>query len=473
MEMFFRLIPAVAGLAAAVSLCTFAAGMARASDDARVLFDFADERQSAVWQTVNDNVMGGVSQGGFRITSSRTLMFGGILSLDNNGGFSQIRTRPMLDGLEDFDAIRVRVRGDGRSYWFDLRTTDRLAAGSYRQSFATEAGEWSEIVLPFSKFQFSVFGREVRRAPALRARDIRSLGLTIYDGSDGAFRLEIDRIEAIRQSPENAAGSAPDATETSATDHANGDHGRRVALSVVEGVKADPELSVLAQLLTASGLSEELAGRGSITLLAPGDDAFGAVDGATLEFLGSAAGRDQLRALLLNHVVSGELLLGTEAVRTLGGREVEIAAAGTVKIGDANVQEYRRNPGKWVIVRIDRVLLPAESAIEPASQIERMRSIIELAIRRGVPIFNAGQHEACAAIYEVAIEGLIGQVRDILGEPAHRQVVEAFGRARAIENDAQRAWAYRRILDSVYQLVNEQARRWSAKNSAWQTVGPS
>jgi hypothetical protein len=38
--------------------------------------------------------MGGVSEGKFKITDKKTMEFFGTLSLENNGGFASVRTRP-------------------------------------------------------------------------------------------------------------------------------------------------------------------------------------------------------------------------------------------------------------------------------------------------------------------------------------------------------------------------------------------
>jgi NADH dehydrogenase [ubiquinone] 1 alpha subcomplex assembly factor 1 len=79
----------------------------------RTLFDFAGPEAAQQWQAVNDGVMGGVSDGRFRITDDKTLEFFGTLSLENNGGFASVRTKPGELGLSDGDELVVRVKGDG------------------------------------------------------------------------------------------------------------------------------------------------------------------------------------------------------------------------------------------------------------------------------------------------------------------------------------------------------------------------
>jgi monofunctional biosynthetic peptidoglycan transglycosylase len=65
-----------------------------------LLFAFASPEAAAAWQAVNDGVMGGVSEGRFKITERQTLQFYGTLSLENNGGFASVRSRPRTLALE-------------------------------------------------------------------------------------------------------------------------------------------------------------------------------------------------------------------------------------------------------------------------------------------------------------------------------------------------------------------------------------
>ena len=56
------------------------------------LLDFVGPDTARKWQAVNDNVVGGVSDGRFKITADSTLEFSGKLSLENNGGFASVRS---------------------------------------------------------------------------------------------------------------------------------------------------------------------------------------------------------------------------------------------------------------------------------------------------------------------------------------------------------------------------------------------
>ena len=100
---------------------------------------------------------------------------------------------------------------------------------------------------------------------------------------------------------------------------------------------------------------------------------------------------------------------------------------------------------------IDSVLIPLDAKLTPR---EAARSVIELAIRRGVPLFNAGQSSACAAIYEVAIESLLHT--NTLSDNNRSVLRNALSEIRNDDEDSQqKAWTLRRALDLVYESLSK------------------
>lgn len=168
------------------------AGAGVSEAGARTLFAFDEAAQAEDWRVVNDGVMGGVSRGRFRITASKTLEFSGTLSLENNGGFASIRSRPRDLGLGPGDHILVRVRGDGRRYSLNLYVPSRRTAFSYRVPLTTARDEWVEHRFPLEEFRASWFGRPVDEP--LEPRRVESVGFMLSDGTPGPFRLEVDWI---------------------------------------------------------------------------------------------------------------------------------------------------------------------------------------------------------------------------------------------------------------------------------------
>ena len=170
---------------------------ASAQPDSLVLVDFSRSAADA-WFVVNDGVMGGMSSSDMVVTADGTGLFAGRLSLENNGGFASVRTAVRSD-LTAFRGLVLRVRGDGRTYEVRLRTDDRFDGIAYRAEFDTEPGEWMTVVLPFDRFVPTFRGYVPRDAPPLDPSAIGQLGLLLGDKREGAFRLEVRRIIAVRE----------------------------------------------------------------------------------------------------------------------------------------------------------------------------------------------------------------------------------------------------------------------------------
>ena len=159
------------------------------------LFDFSEENPGEQWTVVNDNVMGGRSKGGFSFKKDK-LVFSGSTNT-NGGGFSSIRTKPMVLDLADKDGFIIRFKGDGRTFMCGVRM-DRSTA-SYRTDFETDkdAKGWQVAKIPFSSMSASWRGMRLpkERYPLKKDR-IRSVTLMIYDKKDGPFELKVDSIKA-------------------------------------------------------------------------------------------------------------------------------------------------------------------------------------------------------------------------------------------------------------------------------------
>ncbi len=164
----------------------------------RILFDFGPDDQ-AVWRSVDDVVMGGVSRGAFRLSGEGTGLFTGTLSLENNGGFASVRAEIGRGDLSSFDGLEIKVRGDGRTYQLRLRTDGRLDGVAYRASFTTGCRTWMIARIPFDRFEASFRGRAVPDAPPLDTSRIRQLSLMLADGQPGDFSLEIDHVSAWKR----------------------------------------------------------------------------------------------------------------------------------------------------------------------------------------------------------------------------------------------------------------------------------
>ncbi|MGA8977755.1 MAG: fasciclin domain-containing protein [Pedococcus sp.] len=129
---------------------------------------------------------------------------------------------------------------------------------------------------------------------------------------------------------------------------------------VATAASNNPLLSTLVTAVGEAGLGETLNSAKDITVFAPTNDAFAALDKATMD----AAMKDPkglLTKVLTNHVVEGRLTPETLAGehKTLGGGTITVEGSGEAfKIGEANVICGNVQTANATVYIVDGVLLP-------------------------------------------------------------------------------------------------------------------
>ncbi|MBU0984268.1 MAG: CIA30 family protein [candidate division Zixibacteria bacterium] len=172
--------------------------MSRERDSVHIIVDFADTAEIDRWVTVNDNVMGGVSEGRASLAEDGNMLFSGSISFENNGGFASIRARLEDSDLGKYEGFRIRVKGDGRIYQFRVRVDGDSDGIAFKQDFATTADTWIDIDLPFAYFLPTYRGRNLQGVKPLNATDIGQIGFLIADRTAGPFSLIVDKITAYQ-----------------------------------------------------------------------------------------------------------------------------------------------------------------------------------------------------------------------------------------------------------------------------------
>ena len=162
-----------------------------------MLFDFRKKTSQTEWGSVNDVVMGGLSDSGFEILEDGFAIFSGIVSLEHGGGFASVKTKPRNFNLSSFRGVRLKLRGDGKRYSFRIRDTDDVNRPAYEMSFDTKENMWQELDLPFEDFKAVFRGRVIEDAGPLHAAGIVQFGFMIKDRQPGPFKLNVERIEAL------------------------------------------------------------------------------------------------------------------------------------------------------------------------------------------------------------------------------------------------------------------------------------
>ncbi|MDG1358197.1 MAG: CIA30 family protein [Akkermansiaceae bacterium] len=161
-----------------------------------MLIDFANKDENHSVSVVNDGVMGGLSQGNIKLTQDNTLLFKGLLSLRNNGGFSSFRISGQRWDLRDWKGIEIHVRGDGRVYGLRATTDEKFlrSSVSFTADFETTKDKWVKLQIPFSSMKASWRGRKLNRN--FNPAEIKGLGIILADKKAGEFALEIKSISA-------------------------------------------------------------------------------------------------------------------------------------------------------------------------------------------------------------------------------------------------------------------------------------
>jgi uncharacterized surface protein with fasciclin (FAS1) repeats len=131
--------------------------------------------------------------------------------------------------------------------------------------------------------------------------------------------------------------------------------------NIVQTAVSAGQFKTLTKLLTRAGLASTLAKPGPYTVFAPTDAAFAKVPKKTLN--GLLKNKAQLKAVLLYHVVSGDVtaadVVKLASAKTLNGKSVRIRTAGmNVFVNGAKVTTPDVMATNGVIHVINRVLIP-------------------------------------------------------------------------------------------------------------------
>jgi uncharacterized surface protein with fasciclin (FAS1) repeats len=134
---------------------------------------------------------------------------------------------------------------------------------------------------------------------------------------------------------------------------------------IVDTAFAAGTFNTLATALQAVGLADTLKGKGPFTVFAPTDEAFSKLPAGTVESLLKPENKGKLKAILLYHVVSGDVtaaqVVKLSSAKTINGQDLKLTVNdGTVMVNDAKVVKADVLASNGVIHVIDTGLLPKD-----------------------------------------------------------------------------------------------------------------
>lgn len=199
----------------------------------------------------------------------------------------------------------------------------------------------------------------------LRTRLLTAAAAVALLGAPAAFAQDMPAQEPVVPTPTQPATPAtsdepapPAQAETPAA-----------ANTVIDTLKAQGQFSTLLTALDQAQLTETLKSQPAVSIFAPTDAAFAALPEADRTRLMDPANANELRQLLLYHVVvadvNSEQIKGAKGgVETAARTQVQLDGTGDViKVDDATVTMADIDAGNGAIFAIDKVLNPAASNV--------------------------------------------------------------------------------------------------------------
>ncbi len=229
--------------------------------------------------------------------------------------------------------------------------------------------------------------------------------------------------------------------------------------TLVETAQDAGQFSTLVQAVIAAGLLDTINNSSvPLTILAPTDEAFAKLGDTVTELL-KPENRQQLARILTYHVIPGRVYadqaLNTRRATTLAGPQVsfKLTAIGA-QVNKSRILQADLEATDGVIHVIDTVLLPPDDSESGQMSVGDARQRIKGAIRKGAPMYNAGDPEGCARIYQEACQDILNNCEE-LPRTAMSILRRTMSNLDHISSSDSRAWALRLTMDQVYSMLRD------------------
>ena len=157
-----------------------------------VLFENFTNNPQEKWEFISDQVMGGVSEGKVEYFKENDISYArmtGIVSLENNGGFIQIRKKMDFSLSKEIKSLKIQVRGNNQEYYIHIRTSGTILPWQYYQAPFIANDKWETQDIKLLEFKRS----GIMLAKKINPKNIKSIAIVAYGKEHEAF-IDVNNI---------------------------------------------------------------------------------------------------------------------------------------------------------------------------------------------------------------------------------------------------------------------------------------
>ena len=160
----------------------------------QLMIDFKEREKVADWYIINDGVMGGLSKGKAMIGEDG-LLFYGTVSLDNNGGFTSLRSPYSNFNLTPYSVVEIKYRSKGVRQAFQMEVDRRFYLPNYKVPLKNTE-DWTIVRIQLEEVKQYRMGSKTGRLLESDALDeIIRVGFITDEKRAGDFTFEVAYIK--------------------------------------------------------------------------------------------------------------------------------------------------------------------------------------------------------------------------------------------------------------------------------------
>ncbi len=158
-------------------------------------FDFGTGKAGNEWRVINDGVMGGLSKGQLNFTSN-ALTFKGRVSLENNGGFTSLKSPFSSYDFSKKTKFTIRYKLTGQKVAVTLEDSYRFYMPNYKLTLEKTSGTWKTLEVNMTQFKVYRMGEPMGgHVTKDILGQIKRVGFISGEKRAGQFELEVDYMK--------------------------------------------------------------------------------------------------------------------------------------------------------------------------------------------------------------------------------------------------------------------------------------